>query len=41
VATDVVQDLLRRGADIAVRMMRPTQNDVVARKVQTACRMVP
>lgn len=33
VATDAVQDLLRRDADIAVRMMRPTQNDVVARKV--------
>ena len=33
VSTDVVQDLLRRDADIAVRMMRPTQNDVVARKV--------
>ncbi len=33
VATDVVQDLLRRDADIALRMMRPTQDDVVARKV--------
>lgn len=33
VATDVVQDLLRRDADIAVRMVRPTQDDVVAQKV--------
>ena len=33
VATDVVQDLLRRDADIAVRNVRPTQDDVVARKV--------
>lgn len=33
VATDVVQDLLQRDADIAVRNVRPTQDDVVARKV--------
>jgi DNA-binding transcriptional LysR family regulator len=33
VASDIVQDLLRRDADIAVRNVRPTQDDVIARKV--------
>jgi len=31
--TNKVQDLLRRDADIAIRMTRPTQSDLVARKV--------
>jgi len=31
--TNAVEDLLRRDADIAVRMSRPTQVDLVARKV--------
>lgn len=31
--TNAVEDLLRRDADIAVRMSRPTQADLVARKV--------
>ena len=31
--TNAVEDLLRRDADIAVRMTRPTQADLVARKV--------
>lgn len=33
VASNTVQNLLSRDADIAVRMVRPTQNDVIARKV--------
>jgi DNA-binding transcriptional LysR family regulator len=33
VASDVVQDLSRRDADIAVRNVRPTQQDVVSRKI--------
>lgn len=33
VLTDKVQDLLRREADIAVRMMRPDQKQLIARKV--------
>ena len=33
VASDRVENLLRRDADIAVRMMRPTQLDIVARKI--------
>jgi DNA-binding transcriptional LysR family regulator len=33
VASDVVQDLSRRDADIAVRNVRPNQEDVVARKI--------
>jgi DNA-binding transcriptional LysR family regulator len=32
VLTDAVEDLLRRDADIAVRMVRPAQVDLVARK---------
>ncbi len=31
--SNAVQNLLSRDADIAVRMVRPTQNDVIARKV--------
>lgn len=33
VATNSVQNLLARDADIAIRMVRPTQNDLIARKV--------
>ena len=33
VASDKTENLLRREADIAVRMYRPTQEDVVARKI--------
>ena len=33
VASDRMEDLLQRGADIAVRMMRPTQASLVARRV--------
>lgn len=33
VATDKTENLLRREADIAVRMYRPTQEDVIARKI--------
>ncbi|WP_299373362.1 LysR family transcriptional regulator [uncultured Tateyamaria sp.] len=33
VASDSTENLLRREADIAVRMYRPTQNDVIARHV--------
>ena len=33
VATNTVANLLARDADIALRMVRPTQNDLIARKV--------
>lgn len=33
VASNEVENLLRRDADIAVRMVKPTQNELVARKV--------
>jgi DNA-binding transcriptional LysR family regulator len=33
VGSDAVDDLLRREADLAVRMFRPTQNDVIARHI--------
>lgn len=33
VATDETENLLRREADLAVRMYRPTQNDLIAKKV--------
>ncbi len=33
VASNQVENLLRRDADIAVRMMKPTQNELVARKI--------
>jgi DNA-binding transcriptional LysR family regulator len=33
VASDRVENLLRRDADIAVRMVRPTQQDLIARKI--------
>jgi len=33
VASNSVENLLARDADIAVRMVRPTQNDLIARKV--------
>lgn len=33
VASNQVENLLRRDADIAIRMVRPAQNEVVARKV--------
>lgn len=33
VATDRMEDLLQRGADIAVRMTRPTQAQLIARRV--------
>jgi DNA-binding transcriptional LysR family regulator len=33
VATNSVQNLLARDADIAIRMVRPVQNDLIARKV--------
>jgi DNA-binding transcriptional LysR family regulator len=33
VASDETENLLRRDADIAVRMYRPTQSDVIAKKV--------
>ena len=36
VASDSVQNLLSRDADIAVRMIRPTQNDLIVRKVNEA-----
>ena len=36
VASDSVQNLLARDADIAVRMVRPVQNDLIARKVNEA-----
>lgn len=36
VASDSVQNLLARDADIAVRMVRPVQNDIIARKVNDA-----
>jgi DNA-binding transcriptional LysR family regulator len=36
VASDSVQNLLARDADIAVRMVRPTQNDLIVRKVNEA-----
>jgi len=35
VATNAVEDMLRRDADIAVRMTRPTQSGLVARRVGT------
>ncbi|WP_127521165.1 LysR family transcriptional regulator [Mesorhizobium sp. Z1-4] len=41
VASDQVGNLLRRDADIAVRMVEPAQNDIIARKIAdlplTAC----
>lgn len=41
VASDAVQNLLRRDADIAIRMVEPTQLDLVARRIAdlplTAC----
>jgi DNA-binding transcriptional LysR family regulator len=33
VASDLVENLLRRDADIAVRMVQPTQQDLIARKI--------
>ena len=36
VASDSVQNLLARDADIAVRMVRPVQNDLIVRKVNDA-----
>lgn len=36
VASDSVQNLLSRDADIAVRMIRPTQNDLIVQKVNDA-----
>lgn len=36
VASDLVQNLLRRDADIAIRMFKPTQNALIARKVGEA-----
>ncbi|GAA6208009.1 LysR family transcriptional regulator [Cognatishimia sp. WU-CL00825] len=33
VVTNAVSNLLQRDADIAIRMFRPTQNDLIARKV--------
>lgn len=36
VASDSVQNLLSRDADIAVRMVRPVQNDLITRKVNEA-----
>lgn len=33
VATDVVENLLYRDADIAIRMVRPTQSDLIAKQV--------
>ena len=33
VASNLVENLLRRDADIAIRMVRPAQNELVARKV--------
>ena len=36
VASDSVQNLLARDADIAVRMVRPVQNDLIVRKVNEA-----
>ena len=36
VASDSVQNLLARDADIAVRMVRPVQNDLITRKVNDA-----
>lgn len=33
--TNAVENLLQRDADIAVRMVRPTQNDLIARQVNT------
>ena len=33
--TDYVEDVLRRDADIAVRLVRPSQPDLIARKVAT------
>ena len=33
VASNQVENLMRRDADIAIRMVRPTQNELVARKV--------
>lgn len=36
VASDSVQNLLSRDADIAVRMVRPVQNDLIVRKVNEA-----
>ena len=36
VASDSVQNLLARDADIAVRMVRPTQNDLIVRKINEA-----
>ncbi len=38
VLTDRVQDLLRREADIAVRMTRPRQELLVARRIGATCR---
>jgi DNA-binding transcriptional LysR family regulator len=35
VASDQVQDLLHREADIAVRMVRPEQNQLIARRIGT------
>ena len=35
VSTNAVENLLSRDADIAVRMVRPTQNDLIARKANT------
>lgn len=41
VATNLVDNLLRRDADIAIRMVRPDQDDLIARKIAdiklTAC----
>ena len=36
VASDSVQNLIARDADIAVRMVRPVQNDLIVRKVNEA-----
>ena len=35
VPSNAVENLLRRDADIAIRMVRPSQNDLIARKVNT------
>ncbi len=35
VASNTVENLLQRDADIAIRMVRPTQNDLITRKVGT------
>lgn len=36
VASDLVQNLLRRDADLAIRMVNPTQNALIARKLGNA-----